>query len=125
MKVQVVFQNLEKSTFIRNMVEEKVGAILSKFPQSDAGEATVYVKMDNSRHQAGPDLFHVKVVWRERRGAPIILTRKSQNVFEAAAAVSDRLLERINRVHHRSISRNRNTLRQLKRSAAYQPSPAA
>lgn len=124
MKVQVVFQNLKKSEFIRNLLNERVESVLSKFPQSDLGSATVYVGMENSPRHAGPDLFHVKVLWKERRGAPIILTRKSSSLFEATADVVDRLLERVHRVHDRSVTKRRGALRELKR-ASTQPSPAA
>ena len=114
MKVQVVFQNLKKSEFVNQIVHERVESVLEKFPQTEKGNAIVYVSMENSHHQAGPDFFKVKVLLKGLKMKPIVLAKHSQNLYEATAQVVDSLLESFHRHSEKLMTKRRSSQRRLK-----------
>lgn len=114
MKVQVVFQNLEKSEFVEEIVHERIESVLEKFPQTQNGNATVYVSMENSHHQAGPDFFKVKLMLKGLKMKPIILAKHSKNLYEATAQVVDSLFESFHRHSEKLLTNRRSSQRKLK-----------
>ncbi len=57
---QVIFKNLDKSEMAREAVMDKVEALEEKFPDLCKSKILVTLEMENSPHQAGPDLFSVE-----------------------------------------------------------------
>jgi ribosome-associated translation inhibitor RaiA len=115
MKVQIVFQNLEKSEFVEQIVHERVESVLSKFSNVEDSEATVYVSKEHSSDHSGPNLFRVKFLWRGIKSKPLVLVKASQNLYEATAQVIESLLENINRHSQKATTLRRSSQRQLKR----------
>ncbi len=114
MKVQVVFQNLKKSEFIRAFVTDRVLSVLEKFPQNRRGKATVYVSMENSPRQAGPDVFGVKVMLRNSVIKTFVLSKKAGSLFQATADVAEGLLETLHRHSERILRQKRSREREWK-----------
>ena len=115
MNIQVVFQNLQQSEFVKSIVMERVESVLAKFPQADRGKATVYVSMEHSPTHTGPDFFKVKVLLQGLKIGPLVLSKHSQNLYEATAQVVDGLLETVHRHTEKLTSKRRKSQRQLKR----------
>lgn len=109
--VRVVFKNLEKSEFIKDMVSEKINHTLEKFPELENATATVTVGMENSPFQAGPDLFQVRVILLARGLKPIVLEKQAASPYQATSVLTDRLFE----VLHRAVERRREKSRSERR----------
>ena len=114
MRVRVVFQNLKKSEFVKNFVTERVLAVLEKFPQNSRGKAVVYVSMENSPRQAGPDVFGVKVMLQNTVIKNFILSKKAGSLFQATSDLAEGLLETLHRQSERVLRRNRDNERRWK-----------
>lgn len=114
MKVQVVFQNLKRSEFIKSFVTDRVLSVLEKFPQNRRGKVVVYVSMENSPRQAGPDVFGVKVMLRNSIIKTFVMSKKAESLFQATAEVVDGLLETLHRQSERILSKRRNREREWK-----------
>jgi ribosome-associated translation inhibitor RaiA len=109
--VRVVFRNLAKSDFVKNVIDEKVNHVLEKFPELVDAATTVVVGMENSPLHAGPDNFQVKLTMFSRGLKPVILQRESDNPYQAVAHLTDRLFE----VLHRALERRREKSRSERR----------
>src|SRR5580704_1892713 len=105
--LKVVFRNLAKSEFMKDIIDEKVGHVLEKFPDLVNSATTVVVGMQNTPMHAGPELFRIKLILKSRGLKPIVLEKHSDNAYQAAAMLADRLFE----VLHRAIERRREKLR--------------
>jgi ribosome-associated translation inhibitor RaiA len=114
MDVQVIFQNLSKSELVKQIVHDRVESVLEKFPQTEKGKAVVYLSMENSPHQAGRDLFKVKVMLKGLKMKPIILAKHSKNLYEATAQVVDSLFENFHRHSEKLMTKKRSSQRRLK-----------
>jgi hypothetical protein len=114
MKIQVVFQNLKKSEFVKSLVLDRVQSVLEKFPQNRRGKAVVYVSMENSPRQSGPDVFGVKVFLKNSVARSFILSKKAASLFQATAEVADGLLENMHRQHDKMQRRERDKQRRWK-----------
>lgn len=108
--LRVVFKNLRKSKFAEDIVSTKVTAVLEKFPEFRPTSATAILEMENSPLQAGPDIYNVKLILTDKSLSPIVLQMKSGHLYQAAAMLSDRLLE----VLHRAVAKRRD-LRRFRR----------
>ena len=115
MKVQVVFQNLEKSEFVEQVVHERVEGVLNKFSDTQKGEATVYVSKEHSVDHSGPDMFRVKFLWKGLKAKPMVLVKASQNLYEATAQVVESLLENVHRRTDKARTQKRASQRLFKR----------
>jgi ribosome-associated translation inhibitor RaiA len=129
MKIQVVFQNLKKSEFIKSLVVDRVQSVLEKFPQNRRGKAVVYVSMENSPRQAGPDLFGVKVMLKSSIARSMVFSKKAGSLFQATADVADGLLESMHRQHDKMLDRERDKQRRWKswthKPTAFEAEPEA
>lgn len=111
--IQVRFKNLEKSELAKEVVLERVGAVVSKFPDLLRTRVIVTLEMENSPLQAGPDLFKVKFHVVGGRFKGITLEKSSSNLYAALADVVEHALERLNRFG----DRNRVKIRRKARNA--------
>ncbi|MBX2995203.1 MAG: HPF/RaiA family ribosome-associated protein [Bdellovibrionaceae bacterium] len=109
--VRVVFKNLEKSEFIKDIVSDKITHALEKFPELENATATVTVGMENSPFHAGADLFQVRVILLARGLKPIVLEKQAGSPYQAVAVLTDRLFE----VLHRAVERRREKSRSERR----------
>lgn len=113
--VKVMFKNLAKSEFIENIITERIGHILSKFPGAEKATATAIVSMENSQWQAGPDLFQVKLILFLKGMKPFVLQKQNSNVYQAVAILADRLFESLHRFFERRRDRHKAERRQHRR----------
>jgi ribosome-associated translation inhibitor RaiA len=120
--IKVIFKNLEKSEFALETAEERVGAVVDKFPDLRKSRISVTMEMENSPLQAGRDLFTVKIHISGGRYQGIRIQKSAPNLYAALADLVDHLLEKLNRFGDRSRVRNRNTARRI---AAIQPEATA
>jgi len=109
--IQVKFKNLQSSDLIRAIAAERIHCVVSKFPQLQDKVVTVTLEMENSPAQPGPDLFSVKVHFRDRRHKSLTIKKSSTELHSALAEVADHLLESIHRFEERDRSRRRKASR--------------
>lgn len=115
--VKVIFKNLQKSDMVREIVTEKVQHVLSKFPDLKNAAATVFVEMENSLTHPGKDDFRIKLIMASRGNKPVVIQKESDNFYQAASVLADRLFD----VLHRYVEKRRDTRRhQQRRSVAWQ-----
>lgn len=94
---QVKFKNLEKSEMLQMAVNERIEAIVEKFPDLSESKIQVTLEMENSRLKPGPDLFRVKFHFSRGRYDGITVEKTNSNLYVALAEVSDNMLEKLNR----------------------------
>lgn len=105
--LKVVFKNLQKSDLAEDIVASKLNAVLDKFPEFKASSATAILEMENSRLQADPDNFNIKLILKTRKLGSIVFKRNGSNLYQAASLLTDRLLE----VLHRAVEKRRDLVR--------------
>ncbi|MEN9722843.1 MAG: hypothetical protein RJB38_829 [Pseudomonadota bacterium] len=113
--IHVKFKNLESSDLIRDIASERISSVIRKFPQLANQRVIVTLEMENSPTQPGPDLFSVKVHFRERGHKSLTIKKASTDLHTALADVTDHLLENINRLEERDRTKNRNAARRTPR----------
>ncbi len=118
--INIVFKNLESSELARDAVREKLAGPLEKFPDLEDHRTTVTLSMENSPHQAGPDLFTVKIFIRGAKYGELVVEKSSPSLYLALADLAEHLLEKLNRTGDRQRVRSRKVA--LKRSAPVIPS---
>lgn len=112
--VKVVFKNLNKSDIAEDIVSSKIEAVLNTFPEFKTSTATAILEMDNSRMQAGPDHFNIKLILKNNRYLPpIVFQHDASNVYQALSILTDRLFE----VLHRAVDKRRHAIRASRRLA--------
>lgn len=111
--INVVFQNLEKSQMTKEIVAERIGTAIERFPDLQDSDLVVTVTMENSPTQAGPDVFGVKVRSKGGRYGGILLKKSASNLYAALAEVCDYLLERLNRFGDRKRVKSIQQMRRL------------
>lgn len=118
--ILIKFKNLEKSEIVRQAVEERVEALVIKFPDLQAGRIQVTLEMENSPRQAGLDVFKVRlhVLNGRYRGASV--EKANSNFYVALAEVVDHMLERFNRFGDRARVKERNKARRILRTTEEQ-----
>lgn len=114
MKVQVVFQNLKKSEFVKSFVLDRVQSVLEKFPQYQRGKAVVYVSMESSPYQHGRGAFGVKVMLNNSIKKSLVFSKKAGTLFEATAELADGLLENLHRQSDKLVKKQRISQRKWK-----------
>ncbi len=116
--IEVRFKNMTKSEMISNVVLERVGYMIEKFPDLNLSKILVTIEMQNSPVQAGPDLFKVKLVVSRGRYGGIVVDKEDPLLYVAFAKVLDKMLERLNRfgdkVRVKRISQARSIQRNFK-----------
>lgn len=121
--IQIIFRNLEKSELARNVTLERLESLLERFPDLRDARISVTLSMENSRLQAGPDLFRVKVFCHTGRYRGVTLQKAAPNLYIALADVVDHMLERLNRFGDRSRVRQRAKLRKERKKKLKEPVP--
>lgn len=109
--MRIVFRNLDKSTLVKETVEERIGEVFEKFPKLREHRITVTLSMENSPIQAGPDFFSVRVLIQGPDFKQIKLEKNSQNLYVALADVKEHLLEQLNRFGDKNRVRQRSRAR--------------
>ena len=111
--IQVVFKDLDKSEFAKEVALERIDPVVERFPGLSEGKITVTLSMQNSPVQAGPDLFTVKVFCRSGRYRGLALEKSGPNLYVALADVAEHMLERLNRFGDRARVKGRENARRL------------
>jgi ribosome-associated translation inhibitor RaiA len=111
--ILVRFKNLEKSEMAREAVQERIETLIEKFPDLENSKIQVTLEMENSRIQAGPDLFKVKLYVSKARYSGIIIEKSNPNLYVALADVVDHMLENLNRFGDRARVKERKSARQI------------
>lgn len=111
--IRVIFQNLEKSELARNITLESVEELIAKFPDLEKSRISIFLAMDNSPHQAGPDLFRVRIQVLGGKYHGVILQKEGTSLYEALRKVGDGVLERLNRFGDRHRVKARRASRKL------------
>jgi ribosome-associated translation inhibitor RaiA len=97
--MKVVFKNMEPSGLARQIVEDKLGPVLDKFPTVKNHSLTVTLEMENSPAQAGPDMFTTWIVIKGPAISHFKLKRSDMNLYRALASLGDGLMERLSVEH--------------------------
>ncbi len=74
--------------------------------------------MENSPHQAGPDLFKVKIYISQGRYNGITIEKTNSNLYAALAELAEHMLEALNRFGDRARTRERRSARQFSSNLA-------
>ncbi len=111
--IDVRFKNLEKSDMLESAVRERVEAVIEKFTDIERSRVVVTLEMENSRTQAGADLFNVRVMISEGRYKDVIVTKSDANIYVALGEVTDVLLDKLNRVGDKARVKQRNQAREI------------
>ncbi len=115
--IQIKFKNLEKSELAREAVNDRVEALMDKFPDLNESKVQVTLEMENSPLQAGPDFFRVKLHVARGRYDGITVEKADSSLYVALAEVVDHMLEKLNRFGDRSRVKERTRARQIAREA--------
>lgn len=111
--IQVKFKNLDKSEIAREIVEERILALVNKFDALKKSKIVVTLEMENSPTQAGPDLFKVKLHVSRGRYNGITVVKSNSNLYVALANVADHMLEVLNRFSDRARVKERKKARAI------------
>lgn len=111
--ILVKFKNLDKSELAREAAQERVEALIEKFPDLSESKVQVTLEMENSPAQAGPDFFKVKFHVSRGRYDGITVEKSNSNIYVALAEVVDHLLEVLNRFGDRARVKERRKARRL------------
>lgn len=115
--IHIKFKNLEKSEMAREAVQDRVEALVDKFPDLNESKIQITLEMENSPLQAGPDLFKVKLHVARGRYDSITVEKADSSLYVALAEVVDHMLEKLNRFGDRSRVKERNRARQIAKEA--------
>ena len=114
--IRIIFRNLEDSELTRDITLERLHAALDKFPDLNSHRMTVTISMENSRTQAGPDLFKIKLVIEGRKYGSVVLEKEASNFYVALADLVHHTHERL----ARCADRKRTNLRRQRREVLEQ-----
>ena len=95
--IRVIFKDLEKSEFAKDLVLERMESVIEKFPELNVHKMSATLSMENSPHQAGPDHFTVKLFIDGKRYKSIVIEKSAASMYVALADVVEHALERLNR----------------------------
>ncbi len=95
--IKITFKNLDSSQLARQVVHERLEAIIEKFEDLKKSRLYVTLEMENSPIQAGPDLFTVKVQVNGGRYQGVRIIKSASSLYVALADVVDHMLETLNR----------------------------
>ena len=114
--ISIVFKNLEKSDLARSIVEERVLAIIERFPDLKLHKIRVTLEMENSPTAPGPDSFSVTIALRGPKYNDVQLTRKHTGLYSAVQEVAEGILDLLNRAGDRTRVKSRQSARLLPRT---------
>ncbi len=109
--IGVKFKNFKKTESLQNIVENKIGGVIEKFPELKSSRVSVLVEMENSRTQAGLDVFKIKLCVLNGAFKNLIIEKSDSNFYKALAEVSDSMLETFNRFGDKQRIKKRNQAR--------------
>lgn len=121
--IKLTFKNLEKSNLAREIVLERMNAIVEKFPDLEGHSISLTLSMDNSSSQAGPDEFGIMVKIRGKKFDGLIVEKKARTLYLALAGISEVLLELLNRRTDKLRVKKRAFARKVKRLRASEEEP--
>jgi ribosome-associated translation inhibitor RaiA len=113
--IQVKFKNLEKSEMAREAAQDRIEALIVKFPDLSKSKIQVTLEMENSPTQTGPDLFKVKLHVSGARYDGVTVEKEDSNLYVALADVIEHMLENLNRFGDRARVKERTNARQIAR----------
>lgn len=113
--IRVVFKDMEKSELANQIVNDRLGEVLGRFPDALNSRVVVTLSMENSPEKAGPDLFRVKLRMERGRYSGILLEKAAPSLYVALADICEGLLERLNRFGDRTRVTERQYARKLGR----------
>lgn len=111
--IRIIFRNLEESELARDITLERLHTALDKFPDLKSHRMSVTISMENSRKQAGPDLFKIKLVIEGRKYGSVVLEKEASNFYVALADLVHHTHERLSRC----ADKRRSTIRRQRRQA--------
>ena len=111
--IQIKFRNLDKSEMAREAAQEKIEILVIKFPDLNKSKIQITLEMENSPHQAGPDVFKVKLHVAGGRYDGITVEKTEPSLYVALAEVVDHMLETLNRFGDRARVKERSGARRL------------
>lgn len=95
--IKVIFKNLSKSSLAKKIIQEKIRAIVEKFPDLKSHSIRVTLARNNSAIQTGPDEYLVRLHISGRKFKNLILEKKADTVYHAFAFLKNSALELLNR----------------------------
>lgn len=113
--IQVKFKNLEKSEMAREAAQERIEALIAKFPDLSKSKIQITLEMENSPSQAGPDIFKVKCHVSGARYDGVTIEKEGSNLYVALADVIEHMLENLNRFGDKARVKERTKARQIAR----------
>lgn len=82
---------MESSELARDVVEKRIGMVISKFPSLQGHQVTLTLEMENSPQQAGADVFTVSSMINGKIYKDLKLKRSSDHFYQAIAELADGL----------------------------------
>ena len=113
--IQVKFKNLERSEMAREAAQDRIEALIVKFPDLSKSKIQVTLEMENSPTQTGPDVFKVKLRISGARYDGVTVEKADSNLYVALADVIEHMLENLNRFGDRARVKQRTNARQVAR----------
>ena len=117
--IQILFRRFDKSEIVKETIHERIEPILEKFPELQKERIAFTLSMLNSRTQAGPDLFRVKVQIKSGQYKDIVLECSNMSFYGALAEVIDKIHERLKRHDEKIRNNNRQDRRKRKVEMIY------
>jgi ribosome-associated translation inhibitor RaiA len=95
--IKIKFKNLEKSDMASEAAQNRIEALIKKFPELSKSKIQITLEMENSLTQAGPDLFKVKCHISGAKYDGVTVEKEDSNLYVALADVIEHMLESLNR----------------------------
>jgi ribosome-associated translation inhibitor RaiA len=111
--IKIYFKNLDKSELAKDVIHEKIDLLTEKFEDLKKCQIQITLEMENSKLQAGADLFSVKLHISEGRYKGVTVKKSNSNMYIALAEVVDHVLEVLNRSGDKKRVVGRNQIRSL------------
>ena len=112
--IKLVFKNLDKSEFTKDLTLERIQTVVDRFPDLNDHKVSVTLSMENSPTQAGPDVFTVKLLITGKKYRSVLIEKSESTFYSALAEVVDHALERLNRYGDKERVKRRNQSRIVK-----------
>jgi len=110
----VTFKNVESSQIAKDLVFERFGLLIEKFPDLENHRLQVFLSMENSITKAGLDEFAVKVVVSGKKYGGIVLQKANQNLYRALDDLFEIIADKLNRKGDRNRVKSLNRQRKHK-----------
>lgn len=114
MSLKIRFVRLEKSQLVKEAIEDRLLPTIQKFDFINEEDIFFEVEMENSPHQAGRDLFRVKIVFRSGEMQGFVLEKTDDNFYRALSSLSTSLPVNINRYRQKQMTKRLNKQRRVK-----------